>query len=64
MSQKSSRFWRPWKQHWLFVPALFVLGPACGYLLSGDRGLLFALGVSVFASGWLLWSRREREVGS
>ena len=62
MPRKSRNFWRPWKQHWLFVIALFVLGPACGYALAADRGLLFGLAISVFASAWLLWSRHEREV--
>ena len=62
MLPTSASFWRPWKRHWLFVTALFVLGPSCGYVVSGDRGLLFGLAISVFASVWLLWSRHEREV--
>lgn len=62
MAGKPHNFWRPWRRHWLFVGALFVLGPACGYWLAADRGLLFGLGVSVFASAWLLWSQHEREV--
>ena len=64
MTRTRSNFWQPWKQHWLFVLGLFVLGPTSGYLLADDhdRGLLFGLAISVFASAWLLWSRREREV--
>lgn len=62
MSRKPSNFWRPWKKHWLFVIGLFILGPTCGYALAADRGLLFGLAISVFASAWLLWSRHEREV--
>ena len=63
MAHTRSNFWQPWKRHWLFVIGLFALGPACGYLLAEDRGLLFGLAISVFASAWLLWSRHEREVG-
>jgi hypothetical protein len=62
MSAKPPSLLQPWKQHWLFVPALFVVGPALGFLLAADRGLLFGLAISVFASVWLLWSRRERDV--
>lgn len=65
MARAPSHFWRPWRRHWLFVFGLFTLGPACGYLLGDDhdRGLLFGLAISVFASAWLLWSQHEREVG-
>ena len=65
MARTRSNFWQPWKRHWMFILGLFVLGPACGYLLAEDpdRGLLFGLAISVFASAWLLWSRHEREVG-
>lgn len=63
MPHASSRFWRPWRRHWLFVPTLFVFGPACGYALAADRGLLLGLAVGLFASVWLIWSRHERESG-
>ena len=62
MSRAHSAFWQPWKRHWLFVLGLFTLGPACGYALAADRGLLFGLAIGVFASAWLLWSQHEREV--
>gem|GEM_PF-1464916 len=63
MTHNSNTFWRPWKEHWLYVFSLFVLGPSCGYFFSAnpDRGLLFGLAISVFASGWLLCSRLERK---
>ena len=65
MARTHSHFWQPWRRHWLFVLGLFTLGPVCGYLLADDRdrGLLFGLAISVLASGWLLWSQHEREVG-
>ena len=62
MARTPSNLWQPWKRHWLFIIGLFALGPACGYVLAGDRGLLFGLAIGVFASAWLLWSRHEREV--
>ncbi len=62
MSRTTSNLWQPWKRHWLFIAGLFTLGPACGYALAADRGLLFGLAIGVFASAWLLWSQHEREV--
>lgn len=62
MARTPSNLWQPWKRHWLFIIGLFTLGPACGYVLAGDRGLLFGLVIGVLASAWLLWSRHEREV--
>lgn len=62
MPHTSFNLMSPWRQHWLFIMGLFLLGPACGYVLATDRGLLFGLVVAVFASAWLMWSRHEREV--
>ena len=62
MPHTSSDPWSPWKQHWLFILGLFTLGPACGYVLATDRGLLLGLVIGVLASAWLMWSRHEREV--
>lgn len=64
MARTHSNFWQPWNRHWLFILGLFTLGPVCGYFLADDhdRGLLFGLAISVFASTWLLWSQHEREV--
>ena len=62
MPRTPANLWKPWKRHWRFIIGLFVLGPACGYLLASDRGLLLGLAIAVFASAWLLWSQHEREV--
>jgi hypothetical protein len=38
---------------------LFLGGPVVGWLLNGDRGLLFGLVVSVFAIVWFVIEERK-----
>lgn len=60
-TSSASGSWSPWRRHRLFVIALFLISPICGYALAEDRGLLLGLAVGVIGSAWLLWSRHERE---
>ena len=64
MSRTALGFWDPWKQHWLFLMWLFVLGPLTGFVVSEDHGMLFGTAIAVLASGWLLWSAWERRPNS
>lgn len=46
-------------QRRLVILALFLGGPLIGYLLRGDRGLLFGLVASALAAVWFVVEQRR-----
>jgi len=37
-----------------FMVLMLLGGPICGWLINGDRGIMFGLAVSILAIGWFL----------
>lgn len=42
-----------------FMLALLIGGPIVGWLLNGDRGIMFGLATSVIAVAWFLLEQRR-----
>jgi hypothetical protein len=43
----------------IFIWSILVGGPIGGWLINGDRGILFGLAVSVLAIVWLFLEQRK-----
>jgi hypothetical protein len=43
----------------IFMVVMLVGGPLVGWLVNGDRGLMFGLAVSVLAIVWFLLEQRK-----
>jgi hypothetical protein len=42
-----------------FMAVMFVGGPIAGWLINGDRGMVFGLAVSALAIVWFLLEQRK-----
>ena len=43
----------------MFIVFMFVGGPIAGWLINGDRGIVFGLAVSALAIVWFLLEQRK-----